>query len=387
MTGRSGSSTHRRLLLVYDAVYPASVGGVEHRNQQLGLALAERGHDVKLAGWIEADTTPPAGLSIVPLGPARPLHTRAGRRSRWAALRLAWQTARLDVRGFDVVETASIPLLHLFGLARRCRRAGVPLIITWHEFWGDYWRDYFEPGPFGVGLWRLYRSIERRASRLGTAIAVSPTIAARVADARRTDIPVVPNGVRLDTLTYVGLQAGPGSGTIVYAGRLIEHKRIDLLLEALALLASDTRLEVIGDGPQRSSLEAQAHALEIDDRVDFCGVLPEPEDVWRRIARADCLVIPSEREGFGLTALEAMALGTPVIYCSSPQSAVGDVVRDGIDGVATEPEPHALAATIDRFIDDEGLRARFGEAGRSRAAGYDWSEIARRFEAALPLPR
>jgi len=387
MTERSGSPNHWRLLIVYDGVYPASVGGVEHRNQQLALALAERGHNVTLAGWVEPDTTPPTGVSIVPLGPARPLHTRAGRRSRWAALRLAWQTARLDVRGFDVVETASIPLLHLFGLARRCRRAGIPLIVTWHEFWGDYWREYFDPGRFGFGLWRLYRWIERRAARLGKAIAVSPTIATRVAAARRTEVPVVPNGARLDTLADIGTAAGSRSGTFVYAGRLIEHKRIDLLLDALALVESDARLEVIGDGPQRPSLEARAQALGVDRHVEFCGMLPTPEEVWRRIARADCLVIPSEREGFGLTALEAMALGTPVIYCSSPHSAVGDLVRDGVDGVGTEPAPRPLAAAIERFIDDPDLRNRFGEAGRSRATGYDWSEIARRFEATLPLPR
>ena len=104
------------------------------------------------------------------------------------------------------------------------------------------------------------------------------------------------------------------------------------------------------------------------------------EEVWRHLGRARIAVQPSEREGFGLFPLEAMAAGLPVVYCESPESAVPELVRDGVEGVCAAPEPAVLAAVLDRLLTDEAEWSRLRRNALERAAGYDWDEVARRIE-------
>jgi glycosyltransferase involved in cell wall biosynthesis len=93
-------------------------------------------------------------------------------------------------------------------------------------------------------------------------------------------------------------------------------------------------------------------------------------------------VQPSEREGFGLFPLEAMAAGLPVVYCESSESAVPELVRDGVEGICTAPDPAALARVLDRLLTDDVEWTRLRTNALTRAAGYDWDEIARQIEGA-----
>ena len=145
-----------RILTVYDCLAPPSVGGVEQRNAELARALAKRGHRVTLAGWSDRASEPRPGVRVLPLRPPPPLYTRGGKRSTRAAALLARDMFRLELEEFDLVESANIPYLHLFPLAARCRLAGKPLCVTWHEYWGAYWRRYLR-----TPLWPFYALIER----------------------------------------------------------------------------------------------------------------------------------------------------------------------------------------------------------------------------------
>jgi glycosyltransferase involved in cell wall biosynthesis len=176
---------------------------------------------------------------------------------------------------------------------------------------------------------------------------------------------------------------------LLYAGRLLTHKRLDLLLGAVARLSAmpaaagipgGPLLTIFGEGPDRPRLERLAAELGIADRVVFRGHVATSEEVWRELGRARLAVQPSAREGFGLFPLEAMAAGLPVVYCESPESAVAELVRHGIEGIATPPDPEALAAGIATLLADPGAHARLAEAAHTRAAQYDWGEIARQIE-------
>jgi glycosyltransferase involved in cell wall biosynthesis len=374
-----------RVLLLYDCVYPESIGGVEHRNHQLALALAGRGHEVRIAGWASEPRRPAPGVEVIQLPGRGP--ERAGGERRRLAHTLRWAAAmkNVDLDWPEVVESANIPYSHLEPLALRCALARRPLVITWHELWGRYWRDY-------VGApWPLFALAERWSTRLGTvAVAVSPLTAERVAKIRRRDPPsVVPNGIPLAAIraaaaTASSLDAGDRT-PLVYAGRLLDDKRVDVLLRAVALMprGGSPVLAVIGDGPDRARLEALTAELGLGDAVRFTGRLPEPEDVWRRLAAARVAVQPSRREGFGLFPLEAMACGLPVVHCSSPDSALRFLARDGVEGIETPPEPAALAAALERLLGDEGGWARLAAAASRRAEEHDWERVAARFEAAL----
>jgi glycosyltransferase involved in cell wall biosynthesis len=368
-----------RLLFLYDCVYPESLGGVEHRNHELAAVLARHGHEVTLAGFFSADLVPPPGVSLLPLGSHQVLYTETGRRSTKQALRFAAAIAPLDLGRFDVVETANIPYIHLPLLALRCRLASRPLVVTWYEYWGSYWRTYLR-NP----LWPFYAWIERTVSRFGTLrLASSGLTAGRLKKHGREVAGVVACGLDVARVRSLAAEASPGA-PLIYAGRLQREKRLDLLLEAVARLAHRSErplLSILGDGPDRDRLEQRIAETGLGRQVEMVGRLPTNREVWQRLGGARIAVQPSEREGFGLFPLEAMAAGLPVVYCSSSDSALPELVRAGEEGVAVPPRPELLAQVLEELLSFPERRARLAANASVRAEGYDWSRIAERFEA------
>lgn len=374
------------VLNVYDCLAPESLGGVEQRNLELATALARRGHRVTLAGWGSGASRPPAGVNRLLLPGVQPIHDSAGRRRIRAALRFALESYRLELGGFDLVDVANIPYLHLFPLAARCRRLPTPLVVTWHEYWGFHWRRYV-----GGPTWPAHALTERLAAGLGAeAVAVSRLTAERLGARRDEPVTVIPNGVSVERIRAAAAAVHGEGPPLIYAGRLITDKRVDLLLRAVRRLKDngvDRRfraplLTVVGDGPDRPRLEGLAVELGISEAVVFRGKLPLVSDVWLEIGGARIAVQPSGREGFGLFPLEAMAAGLPVVYCASSESAVSELVRDGREGVRSHPEPEALAAVLAELLSPRGAqrRAELGRAAAARAEAYDWDSVAARVE-------
>lgn len=391
-----------KLLIVYETVYPDFIGGVEHRNHELAVALCRRGHQVTLAGFCGNLASTVENLSILSLGELGAIYNRAGKRSTRQALRFAASLRRLDLTPYDAVETPNMPYVHLLPLAWKCAAAGKPLLVTWYEHWGAYWGGY-------VGRLRApaYRAVEWLTSQLGTAVtATSELTRGRLAAARRrwwrrgerhdegTEVELVPCGIAVSRVRAAAAdrgEGGDGAAPLIYAGRLLAHKRLDLALRAVQLLArgegragtAPPLLTVFGEGPDRERLEALAGELGIAGRVAFRGHVRSSEEVWRELGRARLAVQPSAREGFGLFPLEAMAAGLPVVYCGSPESAVGELVRDGVEGVAVPADPADLATALAALLAPAGEaeRRRLANNAATRAASYDWEEIAARIEA------
>lgn len=379
-----------RWLFFYDCIYPESLGGVEHRNHELARELGRNGHEVVLSGWAEAPGEPHPRVRVAPVAKASRRYLARGRRSGIEALTLASQVGRIPLDGIDIVETANIPYLHLPLLARRCRRRRIPLLVTWHEHWGTYWKQHRPPGRFGPGMWRFYALCERLSLRFGTqAVAVSKLTADRVARVRGEAVEVVPNGIPYERIRALAAEADAAAPPLVYAGRLIPEKRIDLLLDATARLAGTEigrrlgtergpLLRIIGGGPAAQDIRARISRLGLGEIVDFAGRLARNEDVWRAVAGAAIAVQPSAREGFGLFPLEAMAAGVPVVHCSSPNSAVSELVRDGRDGWEVDADAGKLARLLARLLATPSELAATARSAMERAAGYDWAKVANR---------
>ncbi len=375
-----------RALLLYETLYPSSIGGAERRNLELARALAARGHDVTLAGFGAGPTTPPPGVRIVSLGPVVRMYGSHGRRSPWSSVRFAWRTfRRLDVRSYDLVEATSMFYMYLFPLRLLCRHHGVPLQVVWHEVWIEYWRGYVHPA-----LAPLCQLIERRAALVGDGVAASSALAGRrLASLRgRRDVELLPCGIDVGSVAAAIETAPPVCAPLVFAGRLIEHKRVDLLIQAVASLAMrrpasnrEVLLDVFGDGPERARLRASAAAHGLADLVRFHDFLPDSEQLWHAWSGARLAVQPSAREGFGLFPLEALCCGLPVVYCASSESAVGELVRDGREGLEAPSDPVALADALSALLGDEPRRLEMAARARRRAMDFDWSTIATRFEA------
>jgi glycosyltransferase involved in cell wall biosynthesis len=148
-------------------------------------------------------------------------------------------------------------------------------------------------------------------------------------------------------------------------GRLDRMKGYDLLLEALARVPG-ARVEVLGDGAERASLEAQARRLGVADRVCFPGWEPDPR---RRLPEWDVFCLPSRSEGFPLSVVEAMLAGLPVV--ASDVGSIGEAVLADTSGLlVAKDDVDGLVRALTAVVGSVAERARLGAAGRARAAEH-----------------
>jgi glycosyltransferase involved in cell wall biosynthesis len=147
---------------------------------------------------------------------------------------------------------------------------------------------------------------------------------------------------------------------ILYVGRLHPQKGLDTLLHAFARLRQPATLRLVGDGPVRDDLASLAARLGVAKAVEFAG---RREDVSAELDGADVFVLPSRVEGLSNALLEAMAAGLPVVV--SDIAGNRKVVQDGRAGLVTAvDEPAALAGSLQRILEDPGLRVTLGAAAR-----------------------
>jgi glycosyltransferase involved in cell wall biosynthesis len=154
---------------------------------------------------------------------------------------------------------------------------------------------------------------------------------------------------------------------ILALGRLVHDKGFDLAIAAFAEVARrrpDARLRIGGDGLERAALEQQAAALGIAARVEFLGWIA-PDAVSRVIAGATMLVLPSRSEGLPAVALEAAALGRPVV--ATPAGGLQEAVEDGRTGLLVRPDAGAFGEAISHLLNEPETIARMGEAAWQRA--------------------
>lgn len=287
----------------------------------------------------------------------------------------ALAAARLARRErYDVIH-ALWPLPHgLLGVAARWA-SGAPLVCT---FFGAELSWLASRG--GV-MRRALRAIVARADAV---TAISSDTAARLAAlAPGARVAVIPFGAAVDA-PDAPIPRPPADGfALLFVGRLVERKGVRVLLDAVHRLAADVTLDVVGDGPERAALAAQAARLGLAARVRFHGTVPAGA-LAERFARCDALVLPAvvdakgDTEGLGVVLLEALAHGRPVI--ASDAGGIPDVVRHDDTGVLVPPgDADALAAAIAALAGDPARARRLAESGRAHVArAFSWDSIVER---------
>jgi glycosyltransferase involved in cell wall biosynthesis len=194
----------------------------------------------------------------------------------------------------------------------------------------------------------------------------------------------IPNGVDVQAVRDMASDAAgppgwspPTGPYCICVAALNEKKAHDTLLRALALVPGPMRLILVGDGPLRAELTSLVTTLGLDERVEFAGV-QQPPVVAKLLAGAQCAVLASRNEPFGIAAVEAMAVGTPVIVSNA--GGLREIVIDDESGlVVPVDDARALAAALIRLTSDGELRRRLGAAGAERARLFDWRERTARY--------
>jgi glycosyltransferase involved in cell wall biosynthesis len=267
-------------------------------------------------------------------------------------------------------ERRSYDLIHVHGLSYHTyvarlvgSRLGKPVIVKLANSGAASDVTKLRTGQHLAGTgWMLPGAL--RCDRI---VALNPTIAdeLRAEGVEERRIAHIPNGVELPIVDrdYVDHQ----ELRLLYLGRLHPQKDLSTLLEAIGGLVESgdlVRLEVVGDGPDRTRLESEVVSRNLVDFVRLTGERPDPETV---LAEADVLVLPSLAEGVSNAVLEAMASGLPVVVSAIPGNLL--LVEQGRTGLTFTPgDPQALGEAIRKLIRDPGLRKELATNARDEIA-------------------
>jgi glycosyltransferase involved in cell wall biosynthesis len=369
--------------LVVDSVFPYHLGGREVRYHELTKRLADDAayHVFTMNWWQGTRTLVDGNITYHAISRLHPMYAK-GRRSIPQALWFAVSCLRLFAYRFDILEADHIPYFQILVLRVIATLKRKRFVVTWHEVWGPgYWRKYV--GTLGPLAWLIEWLAMRSPDHI---IAASAQTGERLQAilGSRASITVAANGV--DLAAIGGADPDEQVTDLVVVGRLIGHKRIDMLLDAMAVLHADgtpVSCRVIGDGPERESLHEQAAQLGLADFVDFRPDVREQKEVFSLVKAAKAAVFPSDREGFGAAVLEALACGIPVVTTNSPDNLSQHLVTRSVRGYVCEPTVGELAQTL-----RTALSRSAADTGRvdSWVADYSWDSVASKVSGALRIP-
>jgi glycosyltransferase involved in cell wall biosynthesis len=360
-----------KIALVYDVIYPFVKGGVEKRVWELATRLTHRGHDVHIFGmkfWEGEDILVREGVFLHGVCPAQKLYF-GGRRTIWQALYFSIRLiSPLLKEQFDIIDCQQFPYFSCFSAKIFSKLKKIPLVITWHEVWGDYWYEYLGWKGF-VG-----KITERQVARLTSEnVAVSKTTARNLKNLGTChETHIIPNGIDLGRIRLISPSSE--TGDIIFVGRLIKEKHADLLIHAVALLRlefSDIRVLVIGEGPEYLKLKHLIDEKKIHDSIYLCRFYPNHDDLMAQLKSSKVFVLPSTREGFGISALEALACGIPVVTVDHPANAIRDLITEN-NGFLCPLSAEDLAKTMClALLHHKEMR----NACTKSADSFDWENI------------
>jgi glycosyltransferase involved in cell wall biosynthesis len=387
----AGFVTSMRVCLVYDCLFPHTVGGAERWYRGVAERLAQEGHEVTyltLRQWERGADPGVAGVEVRVVGPRMRLYSGPGRRRVLPPLvfgaGVLWHLARHGGR-YEIVHTCSFPYFSLLAAAvvRPLRR--YRLMVDWFEVWTrGYWREYL--GRFGGDAgWLVQRLCALAPQR---AFCFSRLHAVRLRE----------EGLRGQITMLAGAYDGPleprpvqeAEPLLVFAGRHIPEKRVPAIPPAVARARASLpqlRAAILGDGPERGEVERIVAQLGLGDVVEVPGFVAT-EIIEGLMACALCVLLPSRREGYGLIVVEAAAYGTPSVVVAGEDNAAVELVADGVNGfIAGSPSPEDLAAAIVR-VSDAGASLRrstaewFAANARRLSLKGSLDEVVRSYRAA-----
>lgn len=360
------------LVTPYEYPYP---GGVTEHVYHLDRCFRAWGHDVKIIAPSDEDAEEALQDNVIRLGGSIITVPFSGSRSRITLSPSIYRPIKrlLKQEQFDVIHLHE-PLM-----------PALPLIALRHS------------KTINVGTFHAYR--EKRHPFMGTVQPVLQPFMDKldakicVSEAARRQIDhyfpgeylVIPNGIDMPEFNNPHTRPiegfDDGRPNILFVGRMDKRKGLSYLLEAYGRVVQsvpDARLIVAGaysrDDKEPFVRYAYEHHLH---SAKFVGRISQ-EDVARYYRTCDVFCAPSTGfESFGIVLLEAMAAGKPIV--ATDIAGYRSVLEDGQEGLVVSPkDERALADAILRLLRDPGLRARMGENGRRKAAGYDWPIVARR---------
>ncbi len=365
-----------RIGFVSDGVYPFNKGGKERRLWEIARRLnidEIEVHIYTMKWWVgRKKTLNLEGFQLHAICKQRSLY-HGERRSIVQALIFGLATLKLIVASFDVLDVDHMPYFPLFAARIVCTLRRKRMVATWHEVWGnEYWRSYLgRLGPVSA-------LTERLAARMpDEVIAVSQQTSVRLLNQLGVTVPVRTIEPGVDMAAIHAEKKSALRSDILFAGRLLAHKNVDILLRAVALMIEkrpELCCRVVGEGPERTRLEALSIDLGLQHNVVFHNFFPGTE-IYGIMKSARVFALPSAREGFGGVVLEANSCGVPVVTADHPDNAARHLITEGQNGFLSKIDTASLAKVLSVAIERAPSMNPLASARRD---GHlrDWNDVA-----------
>jgi len=387
-----------KIAFISDKSAPIYFGGYEIRVLELANRLAERGHEVNVYTTSPRNFSTQSGANFYGSFPIHFQNDKSGKRSIAHSVLFSMAASRNPMQGwepdFTIIE--AIPYLHLLSMKRWIKKGTSKIILDVPEAWYNY--SYFGQSfnrfsniSIG-GLLRVGISYADVITAISKATAESLV---RNYSVDKTKISVVPCGVDIEYILELSELKSIRSSLVheydfITIGRLVEIKRHSDFIDALGILKRkhgwNGKAAIIGAGPLRDELIMKAASLGIKENVDFLGFVSE-EQKAKLLASSKIFVLTSEREGFSIATLEAMALGLPVVVAKPEHSEVfgpSDFVTENYNGLLYPVgDVSKLSATLNKLLGAESEISFLSKNAMTTASRYDWREVAQNLEVNL----
>jgi glycosyltransferase involved in cell wall biosynthesis len=377
-----------RICLVYDCLYPHTVGGAERWYRDLAERLVAEGHEVTyltLRQWDRGERPQiDPRVRVVVAGPRMALYTDSGRRRILPPLVFGLGVlAHLlrNGRRYDIVHTCAFPYFSLLAAAPLRKPMGFGLVVDWFEVWSrSYWRDYL--GALGGRIGEL---VQRGCARVPQrAFCFSELHARRLREERLNGPITVLRGLYAGSAEPATPRAA--DTIVLFAARLIPEKQVTLAVAAMALAVQrieGLRGEFLGQGPERAALDAAIVEYGLQGTLTARG-FTETDTVDAEMRRAMCMLVTSRREGYGLVVVEAAARATPSVVLAGEDNAATELIDEGVNGtVAPTNDAEAVADAIVR-VHEAGFALRESTA-RWFAENAGWLSLESSLRAVLDV--
>jgi len=361
-----------KIAYVYDNVYPYYIGGLEKRVWEVARRLAQRGHDVHwyaMKYWDGPDVLEKEGVYLHGVCEPKPLFVH-GRRSVEEAIYFARNVfIPLARDNYDIIDCQNFPYFPCFSAKIASLLKKTPLVITWHEVWDTYWYTYLgKKGVFGKAVERITACLTDHN------VAVSPKTKNDLQSIGvDKEITVIPNGIDFDSIQAI--TPSPEKTDVIYAGRLIKEKNIDMLIKAIELVKKelpDVQCTIIGEGPEKEALRTLTLELNLERNIRIKDFVTSQDDLFALMKSARVFVLPSVREGFGISVLEANACGLPVVTVEHSQNAAYSLIKNGENGFIAKLNVEDLTIHICKALYNTDAK-EFTIISYSKK--YDWNNV------------
>lgn len=193
----------------------------------------------------------------------------------------------------------------------------------------------------------------------------------------KNNIKIVTNGIDITSIKNV--KPSQQKSDVIFAGRLLSHKNIDILIQSIHLIKkTKPRITciIVGKGPEENKLKKLVETLHLQKNIFFYDFLENNSDLYALMKSSKVFAFPSTREGFGLVALEANASGIPVITIDHKDNATMNIIKNGKNGNIIPLNEKALATTIHTYLSENKKSISFDE----QITNYDWDKITNSLE-------